>query len=43
VLADNKSIASFDNPDLAKRILAGFIGPNPPSEELKKQLLGVGE
>jgi hypothetical protein len=43
VLADNKPLMSFDNPDLAKRILGGFIGPVPPSEELKKQLLGVPE
>jgi hypothetical protein len=43
VLADNKPLIAFDNPDLAKRILAGFIGPIPPSEELKKQLLGLPE
>jgi hypothetical protein len=41
VLADNKEIASFANPDLALRILAGFIGPTPPSEELKTRLLGA--
>jgi hypothetical protein len=43
VLADNRPSVSIDNPDLAKRILAGFIGPNPPSGELKAQLLGIAE
>jgi hypothetical protein len=43
LLADNKLVVSIDNPGLAKRILAGFIGPNPPSSELKARLLGIAE
>ena len=41
VLFNNKQVAEFANPDLATRILAGFIGSNPPSEDLKAQLLGA--
>ena len=41
VLVNNKEIASFANPDLAVRILQGFIGEKPPSEDLKRQLLGA--
>ena len=41
VLSNNKPIADIANPDLAVRILAGFIGNNPPSEELKAHLLGA--
>ena len=43
VLANNKQVAEFANPDLATRILAGFIGANPPSDELKASLLGAAE
>lgn len=39
--ADNKEIGTFNNPDLGLRILAGFIGPKPPSEDLKQHLLGA--
>ncbi len=41
VLFNNKEIASFANPDLALRILIGFIGDKPPSEDLKAHLLGT--
>ncbi len=41
VLFNNKPVADIANPDLATRILAGFIGNNPPSEDLKARLLGV--
>ena len=41
VLANNKQVAEFANPDLATRILAGFIGANPPSDDLKAHLLGT--
>ncbi len=40
VLFNNRQIAEFANADLAMRLLAGFIGPTPPSEELKASLLG---
>ena len=40
VLADNKEVSEFNNPDLAKRILVSFIGPFPPSADLKAHLLG---
>jgi len=41
VLVNNRQIAEFANPDLALRLLAGFIGPTPPSEDLKRHLLGA--
>ena len=41
VLFNNKQVADIANPDLAMRILAGFIGNNPPSDDLKAQLLGA--
>ncbi len=40
VLFNDKTIGDFNNPDLAQRLLAGFIGDIPPSEELKQKLLG---
>ena len=43
VLFNNREIANFSNPDLALRILIGFIGDKPPSEDLKKHLLGAAE
>ena len=39
-LANNKVFAEFNNPDLARRMLASFIGANPPSDDLKAHLLG---
>ena len=41
VLANNKQVIEIANPDLATRILAGFIGNNPPLDELKASLLGA--
>lgn len=41
VLFNNQQIGDFNNPDLALRILAGFIGDKPPSEDLRAHLLGV--
>lgn len=40
VFANNRPIGDFANADLAYRLLLGFIGPRPPSPELKQQLLG---
>ena len=41
VLSNNRLIGDFANPDLALHLLAGFIGDNPPSEDLKEHLLGL--
>ena len=41
VLFNNQQVGDFTNPDLALRILAGFIGDKPPSEDLKAGLLGA--
>ena len=41
VLFNNKQVGEIANPDLAMRILAGFIGNSPPSEDLKASLLGA--
>jgi hypothetical protein len=35
-------LASSAKPDLGRMILLGFIGPRPPSEELRSGLLGAG-
>ena len=43
VLSNNRQIADIPNPDLAVRLLMGFIGPTPPSEDLKSHLLGLKE
>ena len=40
VLFNNRPIGDFANPDLAARVLSGFIGAKPPSEDLKAHLLG---
>ncbi len=40
VLANNRPIGKFANKDLAYRLLAGFIGDHPPSEDLRAHLLG---
>lgn len=40
-LFNNKQIGDFANPDLAVRILAGFIGDKSPSEDLRAHLLGA--
>ena len=41
VLFNNKQVADIANPGLATRILAGFIGNYPPSDDLKAHLLGA--
>ena len=41
VLANNKPISEFANPDLSRRMLTSFIGAYPPSEDLKQHLLGA--
>ena len=41
VLFNGKPVADIANPELAARILAGFVGNYPPSEDLKAQLLGA--
>jgi len=41
VLANARVIGEFANPDLAYHLLAGFIGANPPSQELRSSLLGL--
>ena len=43
VLANNKSIGDFANPDLSRLLLTGFIGAHPPSEDLKNHLLGLAK
>ena len=40
-MMNDQLIGEFANPDLALRLLAGFIGESPPSEDLKRQLLGA--
>lgn len=40
VYANQRVIGDFANPDLAYHLLEGFIGPKPPSPELRQQLLG---
>jgi hypothetical protein len=40
VLANDRSIGDYADRDLADRLLAGFIGPHPPSEALRSGLLG---
>lgn len=41
VYANERVIGDFANPDLAYRLLAGFIGPRPPSADLRQRLLGL--
>lgn len=41
VLANDRQIGEFNNPDLAYHMLAGFIGKHPPTQELRSQLLGL--
>ncbi len=40
-LFNNRVIGEFANPDLGLRLLAGFIGDAPPSDDLKRHLLGL--
>lgn len=41
VLANDRVIGDFADRDLAYRLLSGFIGPRPPSPELRRGLLGL--
>jgi Chalcone isomerase-like len=41
ILANGRPLATFRNPDLAFRILDGFIGDQPPSQALRSALLGL--
>ena len=43
VMANDRVLASFPNPDLGFRLLNGFLGANPPSKPLRAALLGVAE
>ena len=40
-LFNNRAIGEYANADLGMRLLAGFIGPVPPSEDLKRHMLGL--
>ncbi len=40
VLANNRQIGEYNNKDLARLILSGFIGAHPPSADLRSALLG---
>lgn len=41
VLANDRVIATITTKDLASRLLAGFIGAHPPTQELRRHLLGL--
>lgn len=41
VFANDRLIGDFANQDLAYHLLAGFIGNHPPSQDLRRQLLGL--
>ncbi|MEA2776513.1 MAG: hypothetical protein QOF90_1919 [Acetobacteraceae bacterium] len=41
VLANDRVIGDFADPDLAYHLLAGFVGDHPPSRKLRRQLLGL--
>jgi len=41
VLANGNVIGDYPDGDLSAELLKGFIGAHPPTEELKRQLLGV--
>jgi hypothetical protein len=43
VFANDRLIGDFANRDLAYHLLAGFIGDHPPSQGLRRQLLGQRE
>jgi hypothetical protein len=40
VLMNNAPLATFDNPDLARRLLDSFIGPRAVAQSLRNGLLG---
>jgi hypothetical protein len=41
VFANDRVIGDFADRDLAYRLLSGFIGDHPPSQELRRHLLGL--
>lgn len=41
VFANERLIGDFANKDLAYHLLAGFIGSHPPSQDLRRRLLGL--
>jgi long-chain acyl-CoA synthetase len=41
VFANDRMIDEFHNRDLAYRLLSGFIGNRPPSQDLRRGLLGL--
>jgi hypothetical protein len=43
VFANDRMIGDYANRDLARQLLAGFIGDHPPSQALRRQLLGLPE
>ncbi len=40
VFANDRIIGDYANPDLARLLLAGFIGDHPPTQDLRSHLLG---
>jgi hypothetical protein len=41
VFANDRLIGDFADLDLAHQLLAGFIGKHPPSQDLRRELLGL--
>jgi hypothetical protein len=41
VFANDRIIGDYVNPDLARLLLAGFIGDHPPTQDLRSHLLGL--
>ena len=43
VLANGKHNGEYKNPDLSRQLLSGFLGEHPPTERLKRQMLGIAD
>ena len=43
VLANDRVLGDFTDKDLAYQMLAGFIGPHPPTQALRARLLGLSD
>ena len=43
VLSNGKPNGEYMNGDLSRELLAGFLGDHPPTERLKRQMLGVAD
>ena len=41
VMANQSLVGDFNNADLSRLLLLGFIGDHPPSQDLKRSLLGL--